>query len=433
MRAQMRKAAIGQRMLPASALLLLATVAVLPVAAPAEAQPRPKPSPKAPVLARSCSVTPPDLDPLFPAPARANDADDQDSDDDNDDNDDDDDDDDSAPGLMLPGSSTCLAISGTVTAGLQHDSYRIRNAAAPPSGFTWQPNASLRIETSHDLASGLRIGTAFEFSIRPDSGQPDTTSLDEATVLIGPFTFGLSDSRFNFWTGDEFAFSTRLPSRTTGLLAWERALTESWSLALAIEDPGLSSSSPVPTSRSLMPDGVGRLVYEAGPWTVHLAGVLRNVAGPSPRLGRAGIVGATYEASILGRPGNITAQIAGGVDAASYIGSQLDAAAAGQFLRSGDPNRAFSAVIAARREWTDQLASNIYVSRYQISVPLLGSKGKLRVDRLAANLVWTPVTGLKAGIETSYADSRVAVTGRIVPATLSGRSLSTQLFIERSF
>ena len=26
-------------------------------------------------------------------------------------------------------------------------------------------------------------------------------------------TFGLATSRFSFWTGDEFAFSARLPSR----------------------------------------------------------------------------------------------------------------------------------------------------------------------------------------------------------------------------
>lgn len=431
MRARVRGATTGRRM-PPTLVLLPVIAALLAAFAPAEAQPWPKRPARAPVLARSCVVTTPDLGPLFPASAKADDAGGAaDAGDD-----DDDDDDDSAPGLMLPGSSTCLAISGTVTAGLQHDSYRIPRAgpAAPPSGFTWPPNASIRIATSHDLASGLRIGTAFEFSVRPNSGQPDTTSLDEAAVFVGPFTFGLSDSRFNFWTGDEFAFSARLPSRSSGLLAWERDLTESWSLALALEDPGLSTSSSLPVSRSLVPDGVARLVYSSGPWTMHLAGVLRDVAGPPARLGRAGIAGATYEATILGRPGNVTAQIAGGVDAAPYIGSQLDTAAAGQILRSGDPNRGFSTVIAARREWTDQLASNVYVSRYQISVPLVGkARGTLRVDRMAANLVWTPVTGLKAGIETSYADSRAAITDRVVPAVLFGRSLSTQLFIERTF
>ena len=43
-------------------------------------------------------------------------------------------------------------------------------------------------------------------------------TIDEATVLVGPWTFGLDTSRFSFWTGDEFIFSARVPSRTVGLI-----------------------------------------------------------------------------------------------------------------------------------------------------------------------------------------------------------------------
>lgn len=396
---------------------------------------------RAPVLARSCLIKPPDIAPLFasapvaPSAAATATDDDDDTDDDSDDEYDENDDE-SVPGLILPGSSTCLAISGTVTAGLQFDSYRIPRAgdSAPRPATTWLPGGSLRIATAQDTSWGLRIGTAFEMSLNPTKDQPDALTLDEATVTVGTMTFGLASSRFSFWTGDEFAFSARLPGRNAALIGWERDLTESWNLALAAEDPTVSASSSVPVAMGRVPDGVARLTYAAGDLTLHLAGVLRDVAGTTPKLGRAGIVGATYQMTVLGRPGEITAQIAGATDAAAYIGSPLDATAARQVVVTTDSTRGFSSVVAARREWTDEWASNIYVSRYQIAVPLTDrSTGKLRIDRASANLVWTPVAGFKAGIEGSIAWSRIAIANRAVPASLGGRLLSAQLFIERSF
>ncbi|PZN98571.1 MAG: hypothetical protein DCF30_13965 [Hyphomicrobiales bacterium] len=105
-----------------------------------------------------------------------------------------------------------------------------------------------------------------------------------------------------------------------------------------------------------------------------------------------------------------------------------------QILLPADSTRGYSAVVAARREWAEQWASNVYLSRYQISVPLIAqSRGKLRIDRIAANLVWTPVEGFKAGIEGSIAQTRIAIESRTVPATLGGRLLSAQLFLERAF
>lgn len=420
------------------ALLLALGAAPMALCAAQAASPRPLPA-RAPQLARACIIKPPDIAPLFPATgsASAPAAKESDDEEEEDDDDDEDEDDDSVPGLILPGSATCLAISGTVTAGLQFDSFRIPRAgdAVPRPAFSWPTTASLRIATSHDLASGLRVGTAFEMSMSPaTTGQPDTVTIDEATVSVGTMTFGLTTSYFSFWTGDEFAFSARLPDRNVGLIAWERDLTDRWNLALSLEDPTLATTSSVPVINGRVPDGVARLTYTEGDLTLHLAGALRDAPGSPPKLGRAGIIGATYELTVLGRPGEITAQIAGATDAAAYIGSTLDATIARQILIPADSSRGFSAVLSARREWTDELASNFYVSRYQITVPFTdSSKGKLRIDRMTANLVWTPVEGLKAGIEGSIAQTRVAFERRTIPATLGGRLLSAQLFIERTF
>ena len=232
-------------------------------------------------------IKPPDIAPLFasaeatPASAAKESEDDADDDDD----DDEDEDDEVVPGLILPGSATCIAISGTVTAGHQFDSYRVPKAgdAVPKPTFSWQNTASFRIATAHDLASGLRVGTAFEMSMTPNTAQqPDTVTIEEATVSVGTMTFGLATSRFSFWTGDEFAFSTRLPSRNVGLIAWERDLTERWNVALSLEDPTLATTSSVPVLKGRVPDGVARLTYTEGNLTLHMAGALRDVPGRRP-------------------------------------------------------------------------------------------------------------------------------------------------------
>jgi hypothetical protein len=425
-------AACWRSALPAGLALALLSQAAL--AAPVSLPSRPA---QAPSFARACAISLPETPPLFASSPAATDKDEAEDDSD----DEDDDEDDEAPperGLILPGSATCLSITGTVSAGMQRDSFRAsRNGPPAPSATTSFPvSAAFRIATSHELASGLRVGTAFGFTLYSPVDGTSEPSIDEATILVGPWTFGLDASRFSFWTGDEFIFSTRVPSRTVGIIALELPLTESWTATLAIEDPALgstSSTAPVPTGRR-MPDAVGKLVYAQGGWTVHGALALREIPGTPSRFGRAGIVGATYEGEALGHGWSLTAQLAGAIDGAPYLGSVLDARTVSRVLVASDATRGFSAVVSGRFEWTEELASNAYLSRYWLEVPLANQfRGEIRIDRVAANLVWTPVEGFKAGIESSVAWAKIALTGREIAAGLAGRQISTQIFIERSF
>lgn len=422
-------AAFWRAALPAG--LCFGLLSQMALAAPARLPSRPA---QAPSFARACTIALPETPPLFAGEPAAT------SEDEAGDDDDEDGDDEDPPerGLVLPGSATCLSITGTVSAGIQRDSFRAsRNGPPPPSNVTSFPvSAAFRIATSHELASGLRIGTAFGFTLySPVDGVSDP-SIDEATILVGPWTFGLDTSRFSFWTGDEFIFSTRVPSRTVGIIALELPLTESWTATLAFEDPVLgntSSTAPVQTGRRV-PDAIGRLVYELGGWTIHGALALREIPGTPSRFGRAGIIGATYESEAFGHGWNLTAQLAGAVDGAPYLGSVLDARIVNRVLLASDATRGFSGVVSGRFEWTDELASNLYLSRYWLAVPLANQfRGEVRIDRFAANLVWTPVEGFKAGIESSVAWAKIALVGREIAAGLAGRQISTQVFIERSF
>jgi len=396
---------------------------------------------KAPLFLRSCTIAPPEPTPLFPSPAASKPASASDDDDDEAGNDDDDEDDESPRGFVSPGSGTCIAVSGTVNAGLQHDGYKANAVAratglVPQSTASFPLSASFRIETGQTLADGRYLASAFEFSMDTAGADGSELTVSEASVTYGAFVFGLAGSRFDFWAGDDFAFIGRIPSRTVALIGYERQLTEPLSLSLSVEDVAADRRAILPTTGNRFPDGVARLLYEHDGLTLHGAVAVRDVPGAngSSRLGRAAILGATWESKLLDRPLTLTAQIAGAVDAAPYIGSRLDQRTAFSALTGDLTTRGWSGVIAIGREWTDEWSTNAYVSRYRLSIPNpSGLAGRIQIDRVAANLVWAPVDGLRLGLEGSLAWQKLDIAGNARAASLSGRQSSAQLFVERSF
>ncbi|WP_293796952.1 porin [uncultured Bosea sp.] len=389
---------------------------------------------------RSCTIAPPEPTPLFTLPAASN-AVAAGDDDAESEGEDEDESDDSPRGFVSPGTGTCIAVSGTVNAGIQHDGYKA-NALARATGLVPQSAASfplsstVRIETGQTLADGRYLASAFEFSVDTAGADSSELTIGEASVTFGAFVFGLAGSRFDFWTGDDFAFIGRIPSRTVGLIGYERQLTEQLSLSLSAEDVAVDRRTVVPRAGSSYPDGVVRLLYEQDGLTLHGAAAVRDVpsAGGSHRVGRAAILGATWEKTLLDRPLTLTAQIAGAVDAAPYLGSRLDQRTAFSVLTGDLTTRGWSGVVAIGREWTDEWSSNAYVSRYRLSIPNpSGLAGRIQIDRVAANLVWAPVDGLRLGLEGSLAWQKLDLAGNARAASLSGRQSSAQLFVERTF
>ncbi|WP_377847659.1 porin [Bosea sp. UC22_33] len=412
---------------PALAALCVALLA----GSPAQAASKP------PLFLRSCTITPPDPAPAFAFPAPSKPAAASAGDDD----DEEEEADESPRGFVAPLSGACIAISGTVNAGVQRDDYKANALAratgqVPQNASSFPLSSSFRIETGQTLADGRYLASAFEVSVDTTSEGDSALTMSEASVTFGAFAFGLAGSRFDFWTGDDFAFIGRIPSRTVALIGYERQLTDGLSLSLSVEDAVTDRSAVLPTTGNRFPDGVARLLYEQDGLTLHGAVAARDVpgAGGSYRLGRAALLGATWERKLLGRPLTLTAQIAGAVNAAPYIGSQLDRRTALSVL-AGDPTtRGWSGVVALGREWTDEWSTNAYVSRYRLSVPNpSGLAGRIQIDRVAANLIWAPIVGLRLGLEGSVAWQVLDIAGNARAASLSGRQSSAQIFMERSF
>lgn len=395
-----------------------------------------------PSFLRSCTIEAPDPTPLFSKPATQKpDGGDDDDEADSDDDDDDDDDDPPTRGFISPGSGACIAVSGTVNAGFQRDEYRANaltraTGQVPPNLTSFPLSTTFRIESGQSVGDGLYLATAFEFSVDTNTEGGNDLTLSEASVTFGAFAFGLASSRFDFWTGDEFAFIGRIPSRTVALIGYERQITESLSLSLSAEDISADRRVRLTTGGQRVPDAVARLLYESGSLTLHGAVALREVPRPGAGslVGRAAILGATWEATVLERSLTITGQIAGAVNAPPYIGSQLDRRTVLPLLTGDDTTRGWSGVMSIGRDWTDDWSSNAYVSRYDLSLPRSAAgKNQIRIDRVAANIIWAPVEGLRLGLEASVAWQRTELAGRTIAASFSGRQSSAQVFLERTF
>lgn len=400
---------------------------------------------KAPTLLRSCTIEPPDIAPLFPAPSTSTKgaSDNEGADDDDDDDDDDDEDDDDAPpaGFISPGLGSCISVSGSVNAGLQRDDFRANAAAratglVPQNATSFPLSTSLRIETGRTLASGHYLASAFEVSIDSTSDGGNEVTISEASVTLGAVSAGMASSRFDFWTGDEFNLIGRIPDRTVGLIGYERPLTETISLSLSAEDVSADRRIPLPSAGRRLPDGVVRLLYEGDSLTVHGAVAVREV----PRIqgaslsGRAAILGATWEGMVLGQSISLTGQIAGAVNAAPYIGSQLDRRTVLSLLTGDETTRGWSGVVSLGWDWTNEWSSNAYLNRYKLTLTSsAGAAGQVQIDRASANLVWAPVKGLRLGLEGSLAWQRLDITGVPRAIGLSGRQSTAQVFIERVF
>lgn len=395
-------------------------------------------APRAPSFVRSCSIPEPKLPPLFvggksSSEGAAKETEEEEGEEANSETP-------TAGGFIVPGSDICVKVSGTVSAGLQRDAYKASARAnatglVPRDATSFPLSATFRLESVSTLSNGVPVATVFEFEMAGSGSQGETT-LTEASMTLGPWMFGLASSRFDFWTGEDFIFVGRIPSRTVGIIAYELALTGEMRMSFALEDTNFGQQA-VPAAGRRVPDGIVRLFHENDELTVHGAVALRDVApiaGSSARLGRAAVFGATWSQDILGRPMTLSGQIAGAIDAPTYIGSRLDRRTVLTLLLPDEASRGWSAVTSLGREWTKTWSTNAYVSRYDLRLPRLGSaSNQIRIDRVAGNVVWTPVEGLRAGLEASFAWSKIDLGGRAAGVGLSGRQSSFQAFIERSF
>jgi hypothetical protein len=297
-------------------------------------------------------------------------------------------------------------------------------------------------------------------------GPTRQTSLDLAFVQFAGFTAGRAQSFFDFYQNDVSFEDLRTSDRKTNLLAYTASFGEGYSATLAIEDPserrfggqpfGGFPFVVVPAPGDL--PGSGALVHSGARWPdlvanvrldqdwgeIQLSGALHELRPANfidGRLAERGLgfalqAGAKLKLPFFANGSELWLQAAYAQGAADYLGLS-EITQIGGVLVTGvdgyiDPfgklkrSHGFGVLAALEHHWTPQLHHSLFAGYSRLSFPGVGQASVLDplfglvttgfADfselRFGANLIWTPVRGLKMGVEASYA--RIDPAGRVI-------------------
>jgi hypothetical protein len=246
-------------------------------------------------------------------------------------------------------------------------------------------------------------GRSLEFDWSNSAGT-SSGSANTIWMSLGPVTLGVKGSHFDFWAGDEFGFRATAPSASTFLTSLALRTSEKSTLILSAEDP---------TARRLVnngyggvsfPDGIARWQYESDSTTLHLGGALRQLRFESPdrrsRYGYAVMFGVQRQIASIGTDDYFIAQAAYADTAPGYLGiAQPGGLLNFTFSRNApvallETMRGWTAALAYSHGWSERWRSNAFATFVDLRITEGSGSGKAQVGRAAANLVWTPITGL---------------------------------------
>ncbi len=396
-----------------------------------------------PLLA--CTIAPLSLTPMFASPEVASEANASEADDDVEEEEEEEEDEETLGGFRSSGDSTCIAVTASLNSAVQYTRQKVspalKSQAADPTSFL--ASATVGVRSSTMTADGTRVDLKLAVLFQSPDASTSGVDLREASIAVGAWNIGFAPSVFNFWTGDEFLFGTRIPARSGVQLSRKWQLTETWSATVSLEDSQSSSTAPtsteIPTTPGpRVPDIVGRIRYEGDSLEAHLsAGVTEvpsSLPGAAARWGHAAMAGARWSLEFLGLKHALTGQAAWAVDAPVYLGTQSDLRIVRSIVAAGDTTRGFSGIVAWTTELSDTVSVNLYASHLRLDFPKLGQTGgTAELSRGAANLVWTPTKGLRVGAEAGISRAKLDLPGRLIANDPSGRQMTAILWIDRSF
>jgi hypothetical protein len=361
--------------------------------------------------------------------------------------------------FFIPGTDTCLRVSGRVRAeysvgttyGEFSDTFgtrargrlnidaRTATAYGPlRTFFRYELTNSSGVYTS---GGGFNSGSPVAGRGRGLSGQ--ATLLDLAFVQFGPITAGRAQSFFDFYASD-YNFSTiRTADTRLNLLAYTATFGSGFSATISLEDRSSAggrenivfngnsiAGAPAPE----FPDVVASVRVDQGWGSAQLSGALtqRRAAGnfgpagafvSQDEMGYAIQAGVKINLPMFAAGDTLWLQASYADGALGYLGwtggfglgrtgaLTLADAAINPLTGNISNSTGFSLVAAFRHFWTPQLRSEISASYSELELNYLNGGGIAGVVQrpldpkeliLAANLIWSPVSGLDIGVEVLY-------------------------------
>ncbi len=346
--------------------------------------------------------------------------------------------------FYIPGTETCLRISGRVRA----DTYAWGNDKGYDGATGWGTRESngLEFESRGYLYMDARTNTEFGLLrtytemyatiVSGDSGSVPIT-LYNAYIQYGGLTAGRAQSFYDFFTGYNFAkYDAAYSDTKTNLLGYTFSFGSGYSASVAIEDPTFRDLGIADTlyygpyfaesGGVRAPDVVAALRVEQDWGSAQLSGALHNVYSDEPSVGSAlgwAVLGGVEVAlPQIGPSTSVALQAAGGQGALAYVstgayapavnfwsgasetpGSAVDATV-DPFSGKLNLVTAWSVIGGITHAWAPQWTSNLTTSYLDASVD--GSAGSRLGDfknvDVQVNLIYTPVEGLDIGGEVDY-------------------------------
>jgi hypothetical protein len=188
---------------------------------------------------------------------------------------------------VIPGTDTCLRISGYVRADWNYREPRV----STDNEITTRGRGRLEADARTMTESGvLRSFIQAEFT--KDTGTDASTAVTKAFITFAGFTAGATTSFFDFGPNDGILVFQRVSDRgTVNLLAYE-AKIGNFKLGLSVEDPEsrrvrvhFPTGTAVASERALdrgyagveIPDVVGRVLYEDAWGSAQLSAGVRQI------------------------------------------------------------------------------------------------------------------------------------------------------------
>lgn len=355
--------------------------------------------------------------------------------------------------FYIPGTETCLRISGRVRAEYRYLEPGTREEDSIGFRARARLNMDARTNTSYGL---LRTYLRYELTRNTGNYGGSTAVVDRAFVQFGGLTAGRVQSFFDFYVNDYNFGSIFVSDFSTQALAYTvkaGALSATLALEDNVERQFFSNPNGADfdgqgflTAGERVPDVVGQLLWEESWGKVQLTAALHQirsdnlvpafdpVAFPDTEYGFAVQAGLQFKLPVIAAGDELWLQGAYAEGAMSYLGmgntsikklnvNQTDAYidVFGNIQRS----RSWAATALFQHYWTPTIRQAVFASYGVIEYPSNGvvtaangaSSGFIDTDdlRLGSNLVWLPVRGFYIGVEGIY--RRVNLQGGAVPET----------------
>jgi hypothetical protein len=321
--------------------------------------------------------------------------------------------------FYIPGTETCLRIGGRIRV-----EYRFNRFGDSPNNWDDNLDTSTNFRARSYLYMDSRTQTEFgllrlysSILFNRNTGAATATTLEHAYVQYANFTFGRTQSLWDFWTG--FSYGSHVTSYTdvkSNLAAYTAAFGNGVSASVSIEDPTrrqtnlVSPNTPAASTTGYggarIPDFIGRFRIDQGWGSAQVMGALHQVlfadTNASNKLGWAIGGGVNLKVPVMNQQDRFALQItyadganAFGLD--SWDGRITDAINTGGSTRT---TRSWNIGGGWRHHFTDVVEGNLE-GNYNIADAATNAFDFSQWG-IAGNLVWKPVDGLRIGGELQY-------------------------------